>query len=174
MPVRVRFQPRFSVIVRATKLSVKRTGRRLAGMPDLQRLHARQRDISATRGRVESVSKERALGHSNLVIALTHSLPTRKREQMNPDEIKIDHCYLMRPIHGRRIVVRVTKLLDMTVRMAASEDVQPGGTESLTMKPIMVRFVWRRAAYPTGWSANQQQLPLDTFALAVEEDVTCS
>jgi hypothetical protein len=120
------------------------------------------------------VSKERALGHSNLVIALTHSLPTRKREQMNPDEIKIDHCYLMRPIHGRRVLVRVTKLLNMTTRMAASEDVQPGGTESLTMKPIMVRFVWRHAAYPTGWSASQQQLPLDTFALAAEEDVACS
>jgi hypothetical protein len=113
-------------------------------------------------------------GHSNLVIALTHSPPTRKREQMNPDEIKIDHCYLMRPIHGRRIVVRVTKLLNMTMGMAASEDIQPGGSESLTMKPIMVWFVWRHAAYPTGWSASQQQLPLDTFALAAEEDVACS
>jgi hypothetical protein len=38
----------------------------------------------------------------------------------------------------------------------------------------MVRFVWRHAAYPTGWSASQQQLPLDTFALAAEEDVACS
>jgi hypothetical protein len=104
-----------------------------------------QRESSAVRGRVESVSNERALGHSNLVTALTHSLPTRKREQMNPDEIKIDHCYLMRSIHGRRIVVRVTKLLNMTMGMAASEDVQPGRTESLTMKPIMVRFVWRHA-----------------------------
>jgi hypothetical protein len=93
---------------------------------------------------------------------------------MNPDEIKIDHCYLMRRIHGRRIVVRVTKLLNMTMGMAASEDVQAGGTESLRMKPIMVRFVWRHAAYPTGWSASQQQLPLDTFALAAEEDVACS
>jgi hypothetical protein len=93
---------------------------------------------------------------------------------MNPDEIKIDHCYLMRPIHGRRIVVRVTKLLNMTMRMATSEDVQPGGTGSLTMKRIMVRFVWRHTAYPTGWSASQQQLPLDTFALAAEEDVACS
>jgi hypothetical protein len=37
-----------------------------------------------------------------------------------------------------------------------------------------VRFVWRHAAYPTGWSASQQQLPLDTFALAAEEDVACS
>ena len=93
---------------------------------------------------------------------------------MNPDEIKIDHCYLMRPIHRRRIVVRVTKLLNVTMGMAASEDVQPGRTESPTMKPIMVRFVWRHAAYPTGWSASQQQLPLDTFALAAEEDVACS
>jgi len=59
---------------------------------------------------------------------------------MNPDEIKIDHCYLMRPIHRRRIVVRVTKLLNMTMGMAASEDVQPGGTESLTMKSVMVQL----------------------------------
>ena len=93
---------------------------------------------------------------------------------MNPDEIKIDHCYLMRRIHRRRIVVRVTKLLNVTMGMVASEDVQAGGTESLTMKPIMVRFVWRHAAYPKGWSASQQQLPLDTFALAAEEDVPCS
>jgi hypothetical protein len=93
---------------------------------------------------------------------------------MNPDEIKIDHCYLMRRIHGRRIVVRVTKLLNMTMGMPASEDVQAGGTESLRMKRIMVRFVWRHAAYPTGWSVSQQQLPLDTFALAAEEDVACS
>jgi hypothetical protein len=93
---------------------------------------------------------------------------------MNPDEIKIDHCYLMRPIHRRRIVVRVTKLLNMTMRMAASEDVQPGGTESLTIKSVMVQFVWRHAAYPRGWSASRQQLPLDTFALAAEEDVACS
>ena len=91
---------------------------------------------------------------------------------MNPDEIKIDHCYLMRRIHGRRIVVRVTKLLNMTMGMAASEDVQAGGTESLTMKPIMVRFVWRHAAYPTGWSTRRQQLLLDDFVLAAEKEIT--
>jgi hypothetical protein len=92
---------------------------------------------------------------------------------MHPDEIKVDHCYLMRPVNGRRIVVRVTKLFDMSTRAAASEDVQPG-TDSLAMRSTLVRFVWRHAAYPTGWSSSQQQLLLANFALAAEEEVACS
>jgi hypothetical protein len=36
----------------------------------------------------------------------------------------------------------------------------------------VVGFVWRYAAYPTGWSRRQQQLRLADFALRAEEDVT--
>jgi hypothetical protein len=86
---------------------------------------------------------------------------------MNPDEIKVDHCYSMRPVNGRRIIVRVTKLFD-TTRMARGE------TDSATMTTTVVRFVWRYAAYPTGWSTRQQQLRLADFALGAEEDVACS
>jgi hypothetical protein len=93
---------------------------------------------------------------------------------MNPDEIKVDRCYSMRPVNGRRIIVRVTKLFDLSTRMAAPEDVKRGETDSATMTTTVVRFVWRYAAYPTGWSRRQQQLRLAEFARRAEEEVACS
>jgi hypothetical protein len=38
--------------------------------------------------------------------------------------------------------------------------------------PAVVRFVWRHAAYPAGWSIRRQQLLLDDFALAAAKEVT--
>jgi hypothetical protein len=86
---------------------------------------------------------------------------------MNPDEIKVDNCYSMMPINGRRTIVRVTRLLKIT----AYEEIRRGGIETLAMNPIVVRFVWRHAAYPTGWSTKRQQLLLDEFALVAEKEV---
>ena len=74
----------------------------------------------------------------------------------------------MTPINGRRTVARVTKLFRGTA-MAAY---QGEGTETLELNPIVVRFVWRHAAYPTGWSRRPQQLLLDDFVLAAEKEVT--
>ena len=91
---------------------------------------------------------------------------------MSPDEIKVDHCYSMMPIKGRRTIARITKLFNITA-MAAYEDIKRGGTESLTMNPTVVRFVWRHASYPVGWSKRQQQLLIDEFALAAEREVAC-
>ena len=90
---------------------------------------------------------------------------------MSPDEIKTDHCYSMTPIKGRRTIARVTKLFRITA-MAAYEEI--GGTETLDLNPIVVRFVWRHAAYPTGWSNSRQQLLLDDFALAAEKEVVAT
>jgi hypothetical protein len=70
----------------------------------------------------------------------------------------------MTPINGRPTISRVTKLFRITA-MAAYEE---GGTETLELNPVVVRFVWRHAAYPTGWSTRRQQLLLDDFALATE------
>ena len=84
---------------------------------------------------------------------------------MSPDEIKTDHYYWMTPIKGRRTVARVTKLFRITA-IAAHEI---GGTETLELNPIVVRFVWRHAVYPTGWSNSRQQLLLDDFVLAAEK-----
>jgi hypothetical protein len=89
---------------------------------------------------------------------------------MNPQEIKIDHCYSMTPITGRRTIARVTNLFKITA-MAASEE---RGIETLELNPTVVGFVWRHAAYPTGWSARHQQLLLDEFALAAEKQVACT
>jgi hypothetical protein len=86
---------------------------------------------------------------------------------MNPDEIKVDNCYSMMPINGRRTIVRVTRLLKIT----AYEEIRRGGIETLAMNPIVVRFVWRHAAYPTGWSTKRQQVLLDEFALVAEKEV---
>jgi len=86
---------------------------------------------------------------------------------MNRDQIKLEHCYSMTPINGRRTIARVTKLFKITA-MAAHEEI---GTETLELNPIVVRFVWRHAAYPTGWSTRRQQLLLDDFALAAENEV---
>ena len=74
----------------------------------------------------------------------------------------------MTPIKGRRTIAWVTKLFRITA-MAAYEE---GGTETLELNPIVVRFVWRHAAYPTGWSNGRQQLLLDDFVLAAEKEVT--
>jgi hypothetical protein len=87
---------------------------------------------------------------------------------MNPDEIKVDHCYSMTPIKGRRTIARVTNLFRITA-MAAY---QVGGTETLELNPIVVRFVWRHAAYPTGWSNWRRQLLLNDFVSAAEKEVT--
>ena len=90
---------------------------------------------------------------------------------MKPDEIKVDHCYSMAPVRGRRTITRVTKLFRMTA-MEAYEHIQRGGTETLAMNPAVVRFVWRHAPYSTGWSKRQQQLLMDEFVLVAEREVT--
>jgi hypothetical protein len=87
---------------------------------------------------------------------------------MNRDQIKLEHCYLMTPIKGRRTIARVTQLFRITA-MAAYDEI---GSETLELNPIVVRFVWRHAAYPTGWSTRRQQLLLDDFVLAAEKEVT--
>jgi hypothetical protein len=89
---------------------------------------------------------------------------------MNPDQIKLDHCYSMTPIRGRRTITRVTNLFKITA-MAAREEI---GTETLELNPLVVRFVWRHAAYPTGWSTRRQQLLLDDFVAAAEKEVACT
>jgi hypothetical protein len=88
-------------------------------------------------------------------------------QQMDRDKIKVDHCYSMTPIKGRRTIARVTNLFRITA-VAAYEEI---GTETLELNPIVVRFVWRYAAYPTGWSTRRRQLMLDDFLLAAEKEV---
>ena len=89
---------------------------------------------------------------------------------MNPQEIKIDHCYSMTLIKGSLTIARVTNLFGITA-MAAYKEI---GTQTLELNPIVVRFVWRHAAYPTGWSTKRRQLLLDEFALAAEKEVACT
>ena len=84
---------------------------------------------------------------------------------MNTDKIKVGHSYSMMPINGRRTIARVTNLFKITA-MASYK-----GVETLELNPTVVRFVWRHAAYPTGWSRRRQQLLLDDFALAAEKQV---
>ena len=69
---------------------------------------------------------------------------------MNRDQIKLKHCYSMTPIKGRRTIAWVTELF----RIAAMAAYQEEGTETLELDPIVVRLVWRHAAYPTGWSTT--------------------
>jgi hypothetical protein len=89
---------------------------------------------------------------------------------MNPEEIKVDHCFSMTPIKGRRTIARVTDLFRITAVAAYEES----GTETLELNPVVVRFVWRHAAYPTGWSTRRRQLLLDEFVLAAEKEVACT
>jgi len=87
---------------------------------------------------------------------------------MNRDQIKLKHCYSMTPIKGRRTIAWVTELF----RIAAMAAYQEEGTETLELNPIVVRFVSRHAAYPTGWSTRRQQLLIEDFALAAEKEVS--
>jgi hypothetical protein len=87
---------------------------------------------------------------------------------MNRDQIKIGGCYWMTPIKRQRTIARVTNIFRITA-MAAYE---AAGAETLELNPTVVRFVWRHAGYPTGWSARRLQLLLDDFALAAEKEVT--
>jgi hypothetical protein len=89
-------------------------------------------------------------------------------QQMNQDEIKVDRCYSMASIKGRRTIARVTKLFRITT-MAAEEE---GWAETLELNPVVVQFVWRHAAYPTGWSRRRQQMLLDDFVVMAEKEVT--
>jgi hypothetical protein len=86
---------------------------------------------------------------------------------MNPHEIKVGHCYSLSPVNGRRTVARVTNLFRITA-MAAYEHSR---TETLELNPVMVRFVWRYAAYPTGWSRMSKRLLLEEFVMAAEKEV---
>jgi hypothetical protein len=86
---------------------------------------------------------------------------------MERAQIKVDHCYLMASVKGRRTIARVTDLFRITA-MAADQE---SGTETLELNPLLVRFAWRYAAYPTGWSKRRQQLLLDDFVLAAEKEV---
>ncbi len=88
---------------------------------------------------------------------------------MDPREVKLGHCYSMAPIKGRRTVARVTKLYRITT-MAAQEE---GWPETLELNPVVVRFVWRHAAYSGGWSSRRQHLLLDDFAAAAAKEVAC-
>jgi hypothetical protein len=89
---------------------------------------------------------------------------------MDPHEVKIDHCYSMTPVNGRRAIVRVTKLFRSTAMVAYEH----AGTETLELNPMVVRFVWRQAAYLRGWSPRRQQLLLEEFALVAENEVACA
>jgi hypothetical protein len=89
---------------------------------------------------------------------------------MNRGEIKVDHCYSMTPVNGRRTITRVTNLFKITA-MAAQEEI---GTETLELNPLVVRFVWRHAAYPTGWSTRRQQRLLEDGVVAAEKEVACT
>ena len=89
---------------------------------------------------------------------------------MNRGEIKVDHCYSMMPVNGRRTITRVTNLFKITA-MAAQEEI---GTETLELNPLVVQFIWRHATYPTGWSTRRQQLLLDDFVVAAEKEVACT
>lgn len=86
---------------------------------------------------------------------------------MTRSEIKVGHCYSMMPINGRRTIARVTNIFRITA-MAAYKEI---GTETLELNPTVVQFVWRHAAYPTGWSTRRKQLLLDDFLLAAEKEV---
>ena len=114
---------------------------------------------ASRRGRLRNARGEVGLG----------SLSARG-QQMDADQIKVEHCYSMTPINGRRTIARVTRLCRITA-MAAYDEIKRGGTETLELNPIVVRFVWRHAAYPTGWSRRRQQLLLDDFVLAAEKEV---
>ena len=97
------------------------------------------------------------------------AIPVKARGKMDRSEIKVDHCYSMMPVNGRRTITRVTKLLRITA--TATYEM---GTETLELNPMAVQFVWRHAAYPTGWSTRRRQLLLDAFVLAAEHEVACS
>ena len=87
---------------------------------------------------------------------------------MNPNEIKVGHRYSMTPVNGRRTIARVTNLFRITALAAY----HLRETETLELNPVVVHFVWRYAAYPTGWSTRRQQLLLDDFVLTAEKEVT--
>jgi len=74
---------------------------------------------------------------------------------MNTDKIKVGHSYSMMPINGRRTIARVTNLFKITA-MAANKEHE---IETLELNPTVVRFVWRHAAYPTGWSRSKLPPP---------------
>jgi hypothetical protein len=88
-------------------------------------------------------------------------------QQMNPEQIKLGHCYSVKPIKGRRTIARVTKLFRITT-MAAQDE---GWPETLELNPVVVQFVWRHAAYSNGWSSRREQLLLDDFSAAAEKEL---
>ena len=81
---------------------------------------------------------------------------------MQPDEIKIGHCYFIGTHNRRRVVAQVTRFIDQSI---------DGGDGSSRRNVAKARFLWRNAAYRSGWSRYEQQLPLSVFAQLATEDV---
>ena len=83
---------------------------------------------------------------------------------MQPDEIKTGHGYFIGVHNGRRVVAHVTKVIDQPIGGVIGDDESPSGVAT-------ARFLWRNAAYHSGWSRYQQQLPLRVFAQLATEEV---
>jgi hypothetical protein len=83
---------------------------------------------------------------------------------MQPNEIAIGHCYFIGTHNRRRVFARVTELIDPPVSVVAVDG------SSSRQDVATARFRWRNAAYPSGWSRYEKQLPMGVFAqLATEE-----
>jgi hypothetical protein len=82
---------------------------------------------------------------------------------MDPVKIKEGHCYSVR-LKNRNIIARVVQLFPMTLATSNAEHAAASNTAG-------VRFVWRHAAYPRGWSATAHQVPLTIFASTAQGEV---
>jgi len=67
-----------------------------------------------------------------------------------------------------------TPTADQTIGAQLHHQPNEIGTETLELNPLVVRFVWRHATYPTGWPTRRQQLLLDDFVVAAEKEVACT
>jgi hypothetical protein len=86
---------------------------------------------------------------------------------MQPDEIKTGHRYFIGVHNGRRVVAHVTKVIDRPFGGVIADD----GTASSRPDVAAARFRWRNAAYHSGWSRYETQLPITVFAQLATEEV---
>jgi hypothetical protein len=70
---------------------------------------------------------------------------------MNRGEIKVDHCYSMTAVNGRRTITRVTNLFKITA-MAAQEEI---GTETLELNPCAAGLASARSNSRSHWRRSR-------------------
>jgi hypothetical protein len=81
--------------------------------------------------------------------------------------IAVGHCYILRDQSGRRILAKVTKMVEDEIKAPVGDD----PAVALTIEKV--QFQWRNLSQTSQWSAAFEWLLPADFARQAVEEVAC-